>query len=358
MGGNYERPLALLVTAIVLVSGGATGLPVFSTATAVQQDGASITFTDQTSNGTSVDVDSVALPSGGFAVIRSPDGSIVGVSEFLEAGSHADVTVSLDEPLTEDSNLVAVAHRDTNSNREFDFREGNFSVLIDFAYGIENAGQEVSDTALVNVEEGGETATETPAETTTVDIPPLQVETPEAPPETRTTSRDGDGEQVPFDGSTASIPGRIQVEEFDEGGPGVAYSDSDASNTGGEFRPNESVDIEATDDTGGEYNVGWTADGEWLEYTVDVTNGTYDVSARVASPESGEEKALRLELDGTTLDTIEIPQTGSYQEWQTVTLEDVPISGDGTGILRLEIVGGDYNINWVEFSANETDSDA
>lgn len=349
--------VALFVATTVLVGGGVVGLSTAPTATAVQQDEASITFTDQISDGTHVGVASVVLPNGGFVAVEGPAGSIIGVSAFLDAGEHADVTVPLDEPLTEDAELVAVAHRDTNSNREFDFQEGDLGALVDFAYGIGDAGERVSDTAQVSVGDGDEPATAATATTTTV-APPAPAETTttaEAPPETTTVATpDGDGEQAPFEGSAADVPGRIQAEEFDEGGPGVAYSDSDASNTGGEFRPSEGVDIEATEDTGGGYNVGWTVDGEWLEYTVDVTNGTYDVSVRVANPDDSEDKALRLELDGTTLGTVDVPQTGGYQEWQTVTLEDVPVSGDGTEVLRLEVVGGDFNINWIEFSENES----
>lgn len=367
MTTRRKRPTALFLTAVVLVAGGTAGLSTVAMATAVRQDEASITFTDQVSGGTQVGVSSVVLPDGGFVAVEGSDGTIAGVSEYLTAGEHADVTVTLDEPLTEGGELVAVAHRDTNSNREFDFRDGELGGLVDFAYGVEDAGAVVSDTAQVTVRGVADGDDETATETTAVETPettetPTEVPvetTPEATTETPTvTTREGDGEQAPFDGSAATVPGRIQVEEFDEGGSGVAYSDSDESNAGGEFRPSEGVDIEATDDTGGGYNVGWTTDGEWLEYTVDVTDGTYDVSARVAAPADADEQALRFELNGTTLGTLDVPQTGGYQEWQTVTLEDVPVSGDGTEVLRVEIVGGDYNVNWIEFSENGTDGAA
>jgi len=43
-------------------------------------------------------------------------------------------------------------------------------------------------------------------------------------------------------------------------------------NVGGQYRPDEGVDIEKTSDTGGGYNVGWISEGEWLEYTIRVRN--------------------------------------------------------------------------------------
>src|SRR4029450_2535661 len=43
----------------------------------------------------------------------------------------------------------------------------------------------------------------------------------------------------------ASGTTRIQAENFDTGGQGVAYSDSDAANSGGQYRPSEGVDVAA-----------------------------------------------------------------------------------------------------------------
>ena len=36
-----------------------------------------------------------------------------------------------------------------------------------------------------------------------------------------------------YEGSAAAIPGTIEVERFDYGGEGIAYSDTDAGNNGG-----------------------------------------------------------------------------------------------------------------------------
>ena len=48
-------------------------------------------------------------------------------------------------------------------------------------------------------------------------------------------------------------------------------------NAGGAYRPTD-VDIETTADTGGGYNLGWVAAGEWLKYTVNVTAaGNYNL---------------------------------------------------------------------------------
>ena len=53
-----------------------------------------------------------------------------------------------------------------------------------------------------------------------------------------------------------TIPGTIEAEDFDTGCPGDAYYDRDEINEGGQYRPNEGVDIEKC--SAGGYNVGWT----------------------------------------------------------------------------------------------------
>ena len=85
----------------------------------------------------------------------------------------------------------------------------------------------------------------------------------------------GQASQSPFGGAPWSIPGTIEVENFDEGGEGVAYHDSTATNEGGVYR-NTAVDIFASPDTSNGYYVG-LGRGEWLEYTVNIDEtGSYD----------------------------------------------------------------------------------
>jgi glucosylceramidase len=145
--------------------------------------------------------------------------------------------------------------------------------------------------------------------------------------------------------SAVALPGLVQAENFDKGGQNIAYNDADATNNGGQYRPSEGVDIANIGGTTG-YTVGWTADGEWLEYTVNVTAGTYTVLATVATPSSG--KQLVVKLDGATLATINIPNTGGYGNFQTVSVPNIVFAGGSNKILRLEIVGGDFNIDNVE----------
>ncbi len=134
---------------------------------------------------------------------------------------------------------------------------------------------------------------------------------------------------------------RVQAQSYNN------FEDSDVGNNGGQFS-NDDVDFEATSDTGGEYNLGWTVAGEWLEYTIDVSSATYSVDARVAS-EVGRGQ-FRLDVDGQTLESPTLPNTGGWQAFQTVDVGSLKLSS-GQHTLRLTILGGDFNLNWIEFNA-------
>lgn len=153
-----------------------------------------------------------------------------------------------------------------------------------------------------------------------------------------------------------SIPGIIQAEDYDNGGQGVAYNDTTTINSGEQGRINEGVDVQNTSAQEGGVNVGWTADGEWLEYTIgSVTSGTYDIDLRVASY-STNTKSISLSLDGTQLGSSSIAYTGGWQVWQTLTLSNVQITGGQNKVLRISISGGSYNINYVSFSSGGTEN--
>jgi endoglucanase len=155
---------------------------------------------------------------------------------------------------------------------------------------------------------------------------------------------------TPFGGTARAIPGAIQVEDFDNGGEGVGYHDSDATNEGGAYRTTEGVDLESSSDVGNGYNVGWLSPGEWLQYTVSVaTTGTYDVSFRVASATTG--GTLHLASGAANLTgTVAVPGTGGWQTWQTVTATGVTLSA-GTQALRLVIDSGSFNVNSMTFES-------
>jgi hypothetical protein len=101
-------------------------------------DMAAVTFNDQTTDGSTVTVASANVPDGGFIAIHNSSlldgnvtGSVIGVSQKLDAGTYMNVEVSLytgvpganfnQSALQEDQTLIAMPHKDTNGNGTYDF---------------------------------------------------------------------------------------------------------------------------------------------------------------------------------------------------------------------------------------------
>ena len=78
--------------------------------------------------------------------------------------------------------------------------------------------------------------------------------------------------QGPYKGKAHSIPGRIEAEEYDLGGEGVAYHEANAiGNEGNAAFRNDQVDIEATADESDTISaIFYRVNGK---YTVDVALG-------------------------------------------------------------------------------------
>jgi probable HAF family extracellular repeat protein len=158
---------------------------------------------------------------------------------------------------------------------------------------------------------------------------------------------------TPFNGVVRSLPGTVQAEDFDDGGEGTAYHDTTTGNAGGAYRTKH-VDIEATTDTGGGYNVGWMVASEWLKYTVNVTAaGTYKLTARVAAEGSG--GTFHVEVNGVDkTGPITIPNTGGWQKWTTTVTKTVTLAA-GTQVFRVVLdsngpTGAFGNLNYVTVS--------
>ena len=109
------------------------------------------------------------------------------------------------------------------------------------------------------------------------------------------------------------------------------------------------VQTQTTTDAGGGLNVGWIDNGDWMDYNVNVaTAGTYTVSFRVAAPNSAASIQLR-NSNGDVLATVTPPNSGGFQNWETVTANVTLPAGAQT--LRVYSANGNqWNFNWMEFS--------
>lgn len=71
----------------------------------------------------SVNVDSVILPQAGFLAVRSIDngrlGQIIEISKYLDAGTHADIKISLGDFYEGSEELIVMAYEDAGEDKVF-----------------------------------------------------------------------------------------------------------------------------------------------------------------------------------------------------------------------------------------------
>ena len=159
-----------------------------------------------------------------------------------------------------------------------------------------------------------------------------------------TTTTQQPGGQTAYNGPHA-LPGTVQGEDFDNGGQNVAYYDSTVENKAKTNniayadRGNEYVDAETGN---GISDIGWITDGEWTEYTVDAAAGSYTATFRVAS--WANDRRVVLTVDGNTGCTVNVPNTGSSEVYQTVS---APLTlTAGSHVIRLTFQGNAQNLDW------------
>jgi hypothetical protein len=191
------------------------------------------------------------------------------------------------------------------------------------------------------------------------------------------------------------IPGNIHMADYDLGGAGVAYCHSNPANCaggikmtdwdcgpgkGGDHRKDPNCPPYRPDNdnaglchmntgepdnttTGQPYMpyypyVCYTSTGEWLKYTVQVTEaGTYSIGGAMAVPDG-----TTIELDfgnGITTGTIMLPTSPTnmckcpetYHSWETVTgLGTVMFPAAGTYLMTMTIKSQQYNPEYFSFT--------
>jgi GH35 family endo-1,4-beta-xylanase len=186
----------------------------------------------------------------------------------------------------------------------------------------------------------------------TVNVSAIAVDTLGHESEIAKLSLKVNNKRTPYSGSGTNLPGTLQIENFDKGGEGVSFHDSDSNDEGkANYRTdNEGVDIVTGN---GGYALGYTANGEWLEYTVNVTkSGSYGYKATVSSGSSNSSFRIGLMKDGseTVLANVSVPNNGSWDSYPTPTTEIISRKlYEGKQTIRITITGAYCNIDKIEF---------
>ena len=144
----------------------------------------------------------------------------------------------------------------------------------------------------------------------------------------------------------ANVPGRIEAEDYFD------YSDSNSQNEGASDYPScdngDGVDLGEADDVGGTCSIGWTSNGEWVDYELLVgTSASFDIVARAGSGTSG--GAFRVLIDGVVVNNrIDVNNIGwdAYENYSVASEYELDA---GTHTMRVQFLGS-MNLNWIEFT--------
>ncbi len=130
-----------------------------------------------------------------------------------------------------------------------------------------------------------------------------------------------------------SVPGRIEAEDFNEGGQDVGYRDNTSGNAGNsDYRLGEDVDISTIPEGIAVTN---NQNQEWLEYDLNVTTGgVYDLTLRASRGHTGNGRVV-ITLDGAPFPgAVTVPHTGNWNVFTDVVVNDLPLTA-GSHTLRI-----------------------
>ena len=150
-------------------------------------------------------------------------------------------------------------------------------------------------------------------------------------------------ETIPF--KTYKTGEEVFMVDYNLGRNKFAYFDLDTASTGGTATTwnqgwayrNDGVDIESCTDAlaNNGYNIGWTATGEWMEYTIEVdSTASYTLAVRSASG-SGSSR-IHMEVNGKVVSpSITLSATGGWQAWATTEVTGVILE---KGIQKVKMI--------------------
>lgn len=162
---------------------------------------------------------------------------------------------------------------------------------------------------------------------------------------------DADGK--PVAGKAITIPGTLEAENYDIGGSRVSFYDKSSANEGGVYRK-DAVDIVVLDsaDLSKGYALGYTQEGEWLEYTVNVEK-TAKFTVEVQMATASERAGVQFFIDNKAVSDSIIAKQG--EDWSTYTATQAKLGEISAGehVLKMQIVGNYVNIDNIRFCEGE-----
>lgn len=150
--------------------------------------------------------------------------------------------------------------------------------------------------------------------------------------------------------SSHNIPGKVEAEDYKDGGEGVGYHDNSQGNSGDGNCRFDNVDLkqDATNCI-----IGWFDEGEWLAYDLNVTQaGKYSLKMRVAQ-NTTEAVGFKIYIDGLAVtEVLAVESTGDWSNLVEATFGEIDLTA-GEHEIRIENAQGFFDLDWFELSLNE-----
>ncbi|MDD5688433.1 MAG: chitobiase/beta-hexosaminidase C-terminal domain-containing protein [Elusimicrobia bacterium] len=142
----------------------------------------------------------------------------------------------------------------------------------------------------------------------------------------------------------------IEVENYDTVTSGLAdgesYYDTTPGNQGGAYRTTEGVDVEAVTNASNGYDIGFVMPGEWLEYSVNVSEtADYKIILSVAAGSIGA-GPMHIEFGPHNLTpyrvtaSVSVPNTGGWNTWTDLEVSSNVTLTAGNQIIKMVMESG------------------
>jgi uncharacterized delta-60 repeat protein len=114
------------------------------------------------------------------------------------------------------------------------------------------------------------------------------------------------------------------------------------------------IQTEATSDVGGGENVGYIDENDWMEYKIRVQNANnFNIVFRAATPNNGANFKFTITSNvngSSSIFNVNVPNTGGYQNWTNLSLNNTVGLAEGDYTLRITSTGSPWNINYMQFN--------
>ena len=160
------------------------------------------------------------------------------------------------------------------------------------------------------------------------------------------------GKRLPYSGTPVALPGIIQAENFDKGGEGMTFHDSDTNDEGDAAYRTDNGGLDLVKGNSGTA-IGYTVNNEWTEYTVNVKEpGEYSFEATCSNGGSSNGGFTINTVKGTTVTQVgkvTVTPTGGWDTYKVMSGKLSKNLAEGEQILRFTINGANCNIDKVKF---------